>query len=112
MNVYAHPKEAFDQRAADMGEIFAVPAAIAVQNAQILAQTQRLASRLQQTLETRRIVDRAVGIIMSRSGSTDHAALERLREMSQHGHQKLHVVAARLVDEAVRRAQAQQHKRM
>ncbi len=111
MNVYAHPKQAFDDRAAEMGEVFAVPAAIAVQNAQILARTQRLAARLQEALETRGIVDRAVGIIMSRSGSTEHAALERLRELSQHEHEKLHVVAAGVVDQAVRRAQARQHKR-
>ena len=45
MNVYAHDKHVFDDRAAELGEIFAVPAAIAVQNAQVLAQTQRLAAQ-------------------------------------------------------------------
>lgn len=111
MNVYAHPKQAFDDRAAKMGEVFALPAAIAVQNAQILAQTQRLAVRLQHALDTRAVIDRAVGILMSRSGSTECVALERLRALSQHEHNNLHVVAAGIVDEAVRRAQAQQHKR-
>jgi GAF domain-containing protein len=38
MNVYAHDRNAFDDRAATLGELFAVPAAIAVQNAQVLAQ--------------------------------------------------------------------------
>ena len=38
MNVYARAKYAFDDRAAELGEIFAVPAAIAVQNAHVLAQ--------------------------------------------------------------------------
>src|SRR5664279_521780 len=32
MNVYAHDKDAFDERAERIGELFAVPAAIAVQN--------------------------------------------------------------------------------
>ena len=45
MNVYAHPKDAFDERAEYIGQLFAVPAAIAVQNAQILADTQRLADQ-------------------------------------------------------------------
>ena len=40
MNVYAHDKNAFDERAAELGQIFAAPAAIAVQNAHVLAQTQ------------------------------------------------------------------------
>src|SRR5215208_3498373 len=108
MNVYAHAKNAFDNRAAKLGEIFAAPAAIAVQNAQVLAQTQRLAAQLKSALETRGVVDRAVGIMMSRSGGTEHEALERLRAMSQHEHQKLAVVARLIVDEAVRRAEARQ----
>ena len=106
MNVYAHPKNVFDHRAAEMGEIFAVPAAIAVQNAHVLAQTQRLTARLEAALETRGVIDRAVGILMSRSGSTEAEALERLRALSQHEHQKLATVARQIVDEAVRRARA------
>ena len=106
MNVYAHGKNAFDDRAAELGEVFAAPAAIAVQNAQVLAQTQRLAAQLKSALEIRGVVDRAVGIMMSRSGGTEHEALERLRAMSQHEHQKLALVARQIVDEAVRRAEA------
>jgi GAF domain-containing protein len=106
MNVYAHPKHAFDDHAARIGELYAVPAAIAVQNAQVLAQTKRLAAQLQSALSTRAIIDRAVGILMSRSGISDAKALDRLRALSQHEHQKLAVVAQQIVDEAVRRARA------
>ena len=106
MNVYAHAKDAFDERSADLGEIFAVPAAIAVQNAQVLAQAQRLATRLESALETRGIIDRAVGIVMSRSGGTAEEALSRLRTVSQNDHHKLAEVARQIVDEAVRRAHA------
>jgi GAF domain-containing protein len=109
MNVYAHDKNVFDQRAAELGEIFAVPAAIAVQNAQVLAQTRRLASRLQSALETRGVVDRAVGILMSRSGGSAEEALDRLRALSQHEHHKLPLVARQIIDEAVRRAEARRH---
>jgi GAF domain-containing protein len=109
MNVYAHARDAFDERSADLGEIFAVPAAIAVQNAQVLAQTQRLAVRLQAALEERGVIDRAVGIMMSRRGSTEDEALARLRAVSQHEHHKLVEVARQIVDEAVRRARARGH---
>lgn len=106
MNVYAHGRQIFDERAAELGEIFAIPAAVAVQNAQVLAQAQRLAAQLQAALATRGVIDQAVGIIMSRSGTTEEEALARLRALSQHEHQKLAVVAAGIVDEAVRRARA------
>ena len=106
MNVYAHDKHAFDERAAELGEIYAVPAAIAVQNAQVLAQTQRLAAQLRSALATRAVIDRAVGILMSRSGSTEDEALNQLRTLSYNEHQKLVVVAGQIIDEAVRRAQA------
>ncbi|GAA1430528.1 GAF and ANTAR domain-containing protein [Microlunatus lacustris] len=104
MNVYAHHKDAFDTRAAELGELFAAPAAIAVQNAQVLEQTRRLAAQLTATLETRMVVERAVGIVMSRSGVSEEEALQRLRTLSQHEHQKLLTIAGNLVDEAVRRA--------
>jgi GAF domain-containing protein len=110
MNVYARDKHAFDERAAELGEIFAIPAAIAVQNAQVLAQTQRLVGQLQSALERRGVIDRAVGIMMSRSGGTEAEALDRLRSLSQNEHQKLYVVARQIVDEAVRRAQARRHQ--
>jgi GAF domain-containing protein len=109
MNVYAHAKNAFDDRSVELGEIFAVPAAIAVQNAQVLAHTQRLVAQLTSALETRGMIDRAVGIMMSRSGGTEKEALERLRALSQQEHHKLAVVARQIVDEAVRRAEARHH---
>ena len=106
MNVYAHDKNVFDDRAAELGQIFAAPAAIAVHNAHVLAQTRRLANKLQSALEVRGVIDRAVGIVMSRSGSTEHEALERLRSLSQHEHRKLADVARQVVNEAVARARA------
>ena len=95
MNVYAHAKDAFDERAEQLGELFAVPAAIAVQNAQILAQTQRLAANLQAALTNRAVIDQAIGIMMSRSGVSADEAFARLRELSQQEHTKVAVVAER-----------------
>ena len=110
MNVYAHDKNVFDDRAAELGQIFAAPAAIAVHNAHVLAQTRRLADKLQSALEVRGVIDRAVGIMMSRSGSTEHEALERLRSLSQHEHRKLAEVARQIVEEAVARARARNRR--
>lgn len=53
MNIYAHCKAAFNERASEIGELFAVPAAIAVQNAQVISQTKRLAAQLRAALNSR-----------------------------------------------------------
>jgi len=106
MNVYAHAKDAFDGRAEHLGQLYAVPAAIAVQNAQVLAQTQRLAGRLQSVLTNRAVIDQAIGILMSRSGESQDEAFSRLRLLSQREHVKVAVVAEGIVREAVRRARA------
>jgi transcriptional regulator with GAF, ATPase, and Fis domain len=106
MNVYAHGKNSFTENAGRIGELFAVPAAIAVQNAQVLAQTKRLASQLQAALSARGVVDRALGIMMSRTGGTEAEAMDRMRALSQQRHEKLVQVATTIVDEAVRRARA------
>jgi len=106
MNVYAHGKNSFTDNAGRIGELFAIPAAIAVQNAQVLAQTKRLASQLQTALSARGVVDRALGIMMSRTGGTEAEAMDRMRALSQQRHEKLVHVAGTIVDEAVRRARA------
>jgi Response regulator with putative antiterminator output domain len=106
MNVYAHQRDAFDEHAVLVGELFAVPATIAVQNAQVLAQAKRLASQLQDALTSRATIDQALGIVMSRVGCGPEEAFDRLRQLSQGENRKLHTVAQELVDEAVRRARA------
>ncbi len=103
MNVYAHARDAFDQRAADLGELFAAPAAIAVQNAQALAEAQRLVSELRAAVSTRGAIDRAVGVMISRGGCTEQEALQRLRTTSMNERRPLAVVAQQLVDATVGR---------
>lgn len=106
INVYARAKDAFDDRAAELGELFATPAAVAVHNAQVLARAQDLAAQLQSALSSRAIVDQAIGILRGRGGGSADEAFATLRRMSQADHVKLVHVAEKLVDEAVRRARA------
>jgi len=106
LNVYAHEKKAFDDRAALLGGYFAVPAAIAVQNAQILAESKRLALHLRTALNNRMIVERAVGVLMTRSGDSAEAAIARIRTISNSEHKKIDIVAQDILDTAVRRANA------
>jgi GAF domain-containing protein len=106
INVYAHGKDVFDEHAAELGELFAKPAAVAVHNAQILAQAMTLTAQLQTALSTRPVIDQAIGLLRGRSGGSAEEAFAQLRAMSQSEHRKLADVAQRVVDEAVRRARA------
>ena len=110
MNVYAHQHDAFDEHAALIGELFAVPAAIAVQNAQVLAQARRLAAQLQTALTSRSTIDQAMGIVMSRVGCDPDEAFDRLRQISQSENQRLHTIAEHIRDEAIRRARARHNE--
>jgi len=111
MNVYAHPENAFDEHAEQVGELFAVPAAIAVQNAQVLAQTRQLAANFRAALTSRAVIDQAIGIMLSRQGISAGEAFIQLSTISQREHVKVTGVAARIVQAAVRRARARRPDR-
>ena len=105
INCYANSHDAFDGHAVQLGSRFAGPAAVSIYNAELLARAQDRAEKLREALDNRAVIDQAIGIIRSRSGASAEVAFGRLVQMSQNGNVKLRVVAARLVDEAVRRAQ-------
>lgn len=111
MNVYAHARNAFDDRSVELGELYAIPAAVSVQNAQLLSQARRLAGQLQEALTSRATIDQAIGIVRSRSGCTPDEAFAKLRGLSQSENRKLIAVAQQIVDDAVRRAQARRASR-
>lgn len=106
INVYARGHGVFDDHAAELGELFAIPAAVAVHNAQLMSQALALTIQLQSALSTRPVIDQAIGLIRGRSGSSAEEAFSTLRAISQSEHVKLADVAQRIVDEAVRRARA------
>jgi GAF domain-containing protein len=106
INTYAHERDAFAEHAAELGSQFAGPAAVAVYNARLLDEAHERAQQLQRALESRAVIDQAIGIIRSRSGDDAQAAFERLTRISQSENTKLKVVAQRLVEEAARRARA------
>lgn len=108
INIYAHERDSFTAHAVSLGEQFAGPAAVAVGNIQVLHAAHARTTQLQTALTSRAVIDQAIGIVRSRSGVGAQEAFERLRQISQAENVKLAVVAQRLVDEAVRRANARQ----
>jgi len=106
INTYAHPRDAFGEHAVQLGVQFAGPAAVSVYNGQLLDHVQERMAQLQRALGNRAVIDQAIGIIRSRSGTSAEEAFNRLTRTSQTENLKLHVVAQRLVEESVRRAKA------
>ncbi|MDV8023529.1 GAF and ANTAR domain-containing protein [Rhodococcus sp. IEGM 1330] len=110
MNVYAHRHDAFDARAAELGELFAVPAAISVQNARALASAARLTEQLERALNSRSMIDQAIGVLISRSGCTGAEGYDKLRSLSQSEHKKVAVVAEAMVGEAMKTAHSRSRR--
>lgn len=106
INVYSRTKDAFDDEAARLGELFAATAGVAVHNAQLLTFAQQRRARLHQALESRAIIAQAIGIVRSRSGGSEQEGFDRLRSISESDNVGLAVAAERIVDEAVSRAHA------
>jgi GAF domain-containing protein len=106
INSYADYRDAFGERSVRLGSQFAGPAAVSIYNTQLLAGARQRTEQLQRALDSRGVIDQAIGIIRSRTGASAEWAFGRLVRMSQTENTKLYVIAERLVDEAVRRAQA------
>lgn len=106
LNVYARERDVFTEHAVRLGERFAGPAAVSVHNTEMLHAARDQAVQLQTALTSRAVIDQAIGILRSRSGGSAQEAFDRLRRLSQAENVKLAVLAQRLVDEAVRRADA------
>lgn len=106
MNVYARRHDAFDARAAELGELFAVPAAVSVQNAQALSSAARLTEQLEMALSNRSVIDQAIGVLISRSGCTGAQGYDKLRSLSQSERKKVAVVAEAMVGEAMKTARS------
>ncbi len=109
INCYAYSRDRFREHAVRLGSQFARPAAVSVYNAQLISAAREKAVQLQNALDSRGVIDQAIGIIRARSGGTAEEAFDRLRQMSQGEHTKLHEVARHLVEEAVGRARARNH---
>jgi putative methionine-R-sulfoxide reductase with GAF domain len=89
MNVYAHAPNSFDERAQQLGEQYAVSAALAVQAG----------------VKGRALIDQAIGVLRRRHGLTADEALQQLRELSEKRKTSLNVTATSVVDDAVERFQ-------
>jgi GAF domain-containing protein len=106
LNVYSRTEGSFDAAAVRIGELFAVPAAVTISTAQVLADSRRLAEQLRSALHNRAMIDQAKGILMAMHGCDADEAFTMLRETSQTANRKLRDVAHDLVADVTRRPPA------
>ena len=84
--------------------------AVAVHNIQVLAAANDQVERLKLAMQSRSVIDQAIGILRARSGLSAEDAFARLRQISNRERVKLSVIAAGIVDQAVRRSTARRRR--
>lgn len=97
LNLYSPEVDGF--RDVDLGELrrLAAQATGAIALAQRLADTQEFTVDLQNALQSRSVIDQAIGIIMGQQRCPADQALQTLRTASQHRNVKLRTLCTQLV---------------
>ena len=97
LNLYSFRARSFDANDRQTATMFAAQAAVAVANARTYAASVKLAHELREALDSRAVIDQAMGILMARNRSTSEHAFTTLRVRSQAENRKLRDVAADIV---------------
>jgi transcriptional regulator with GAF, ATPase, and Fis domain len=91
LNLYAEVPHAFDERARQVGTVFAAQASVALAWARTEAQ-------LRDAIASRQAIGEAVGILMERRRLTPKQAFDLLTKASQRSNVKLREIAERVVE--------------
>jgi GAF domain-containing protein len=103
LNLYSYTPNAFGLDQEQIGADFAEQAAVVLANARVHQDAQELNENLHQALTSRATIDYAIGILMAQSGHTSDEAFGLLVRASQRQNRKLRVIAAEVVDRALKR---------
>jgi GAF domain-containing protein len=93
LNLYGRGAAAFGPAQTRQAEIFVDQAAVSFALCLRLSRYSRLNAQLRASMESRAIIDQAIGVIMSRERCTAEQALTSLRAASQRGNVKLRDIA-------------------
>lgn len=98
VSLYGVRPGAFDPDTLPLASLLAAFGAAVMAAAQEYGGTRRTAAQLEEAMESRAVVDQAVGVLMQALGCDSGEAFERLRRISQTEHVKLTEVAAGVVE--------------
>lgn len=96
--LYSRRPNSFEGRALEFAEDFVSQTSLALRLAVRFAHYSDTAANLRATLESRTVIDMAVGIIMAQNRCSQHDAFEILKTASSTRNSKLHDVAAAVVN--------------
>ncbi|WEH35141.1 GAF and ANTAR domain-containing protein [Streptomyces sp. AM 4-1-1] len=97
LNLYAPLPDAFADADIASLRLLAAQATGAIALAQRISDAQEFAADLQAALQSRTVIDQAIGVIMGQQRCTPEAAFEVLRSASQHRNIKLRDLCAELI---------------
>lgn len=103
--MYGMVPHAFDSHV-DRAQAFATQAAAALTVVVRQADQVRLSDQLRQALESRAVIDQALGIVMAQNRCDEAAAFAVLRNASQNRNKKLRDVAATVIESVTGRPPA------
>jgi GAF domain-containing protein len=100
LNLYSERGHALDQLDEAVLRLYVAAASAAIANARRYAKARRLAEELRGALDSRAVIDQALGVLMATRGMTAEQAFGELSRQSQNTNTKLRDIAARLVERA------------
>ena len=98
LNLYSHRPGRFEGRVLELAQDFVSQTSMALRLAVRFAHYSDAAANLKATLETRTVIDVAVGVIMAQNRCSQEEAFELLKAASSTRNIKLHSVATSIVD--------------
>jgi GAF domain-containing protein len=98
LNLYSHRPGRFEGRVLDLAEDFVTQTSMALRLAVRFAHYSDAAANLKATLESRTVIDVAVGVIMAQNRCSQEEAFQLLKAASSTRNIKLHSVATAIVD--------------
>ncbi len=101
LNLYAHQPRAFSVTDRETGSMFAAQAAVALTNADTYAASVKLTGELRCALDSRAVIDQAMGILIGQNGCSQDLAFDALRASSQSENRKLRLVAEEIIRTAM-----------
>jgi GAF domain-containing protein len=102
LNLYSEQPHGFADFDVALLQLYIAAASAAIANARLYTRARELSGQLSQALESRAVIDQAIGVLMARAGMTAGQAIAELARRSQNTNVKLREVAARLVAEQQR----------
>lgn len=102
LNLYSEQRHGFSDFDVALLQLYITAATAAIANARRYAKARTLAQNLGKALESRAVIDQAIGVVMTRRGINAEQAFDELSRESQNSNTKLRDLAARVVENASR----------